>query len=141
MYNTGLKIPALALIAGFIVHNADHARRGVDAITEAVLWGGFFGLAVGAVAITLVLSDHTTAAAAAALGGLSLAVGVSAVHLLPDWGPLSDSLPSGDVDAVTWVAVLAEIGGAAWLGLAGLRRLRSNDWQVAPAAINPAPRS
>ena len=59
---------------------------------------------------------------------------MSAVHLLPDLGPLSDSLPSGDVDALTWIAVFAEIVGAAVLGAVGLVQLRANDYQLRPVA-------
>ena len=57
-----------------------------------------------------------------------MAVGVSAVHLLPDWGPLSDSLPDGSVDIWTWLAVFAEIGGAALVGVVALGVLRRNDY-------------
>ena len=55
----------------------------------------------------------------AAGAGLYIAVGVSATHLLPTWGPMSDSLPNGDVDPFTWIAVLFEIVGAIVLGIVG----------------------
>lgn len=127
---TSLKYAGLGLIAGFIIHNGDHARRGLDATSEGVVWGGFFGLLVAAVMLTLVFTDHPLAPAAAAVGGLSLAIGVSAVHLLPSWGALSDSLTGGDNDAYTWVAVLAEIAGAAWVGVVGLQQFKANNYQV-----------
>lgn len=126
-----LKHAGLALAAGFVLHNSDHARRGIEATREGVVWGGFFALLFGAVALTLVFTDHPLAPAAAAATGLALAFGVTAVHLLPDWGALSDSLPSGDVDPWTWLAVLSEIVGAALLGVVGLRQFRANDYQLA----------
>jgi hypothetical protein len=49
---------------------------------------------------------------------------VSAAHLLPHWSSLSDSLPDGNVDGFTWVAVLIEIVGALALGIAGVNALR-----------------
>ena len=125
-----LKNAGLLLIAGFVVHNGDHARRGLDATSEPVVWGGLFALVVASVMLTLVFTKHPLAPAAAAAGGFAIAVGVSAVHLLPDWGPMSDSLPSGDVDAFTWIAVLAEVLTAAMLGHVGLRIFRANGFQV-----------
>ena len=119
------------LASGFVLHNADHARRGLDAIGEGVVWGGTFAAMVVAVMVTLVIARHDAAPAVAAVGGFALAVGVSAVHLLPDWGALSDSLPGGDVDALTWLAVLAEIGGAALVGAVALGILRDNDYAFA----------
>jgi hypothetical protein len=110
-----------AFVAGFMIHNADHMRRGVDAVTDAVLWGGTLVAIIAAVTLTLILTDHHTAPMAAAASGLSIAIGVSASHLLPHWSALSDPLPGGRVDAFTWFAVLAEVAGALCLGVAGLR--------------------
>jgi hypothetical protein len=55
---------------------------------------------------------------------------VSAVHLLPSWGVLSDSLPNGHVDGFTWAAVLIEIAGALVFGLAGLVVARRAGWHT-----------
>lgn len=127
-----LKTATGVLAGGFVVHNADHARRGMDVVRDGVIWGGTLAAMLVAVMLTLVYTRHASAPAVAAVGGLGLAVGVSAVHLLPDWlGTLSDSLPDGDVDALTWIAVLAEIGGAALVGVAGLQILRRNDYAFA----------
>lgn len=128
-----LRRAGLLFAAGFAVHNADHARRGLDVITDHVVWGGTFVAMVAAVALTLVATRHPLAPFVAAAGGLSIALGVSATHLLPDWGALSDPLPGGDVDPLTWIAVLAEVGGAAALGLAGLAIVRRRGYLVAPA--------
>ena len=121
-----LRAATLLFVAGFLVHNADHARRGIDAVTDHVVWGGTTVAMVAAVVVTLVFTRHPMAPLAAAAGGLAIAIGVSASHLLPEWSALSDSLPEGSVDAWTWLAVLSEIGGALVMGLAGLAILRSD---------------
>lgn len=128
-----LRNAAYALIAGFVLHNADHARRGLDGISEGVVWAGTLLLAVASVAVTLVLTRHHLAAAAATIVGWTVVVGVSSAHLLPDWGPLSDSLPEGDVDVLTWLAVFSEIVAGAWFGWAGLQALRATNFQIIPA--------
>ena len=128
-----LRAAAVLFAVGFVVHDADHARRGLDAITDHVVWGGTVVAMVAAVVLTLVATRHPLAPFAAAAGGLAIALGVSATHLLPDWGPLSDSLPSGTVDGLTWVAVLAEVTGAAALGATGLRIVRRQGYLLEPA--------
>lgn len=115
-------ISATALYAvAFMMHNADHARRGIAATPEAVVWAGTGVAMLSAVIVTLVLTRHHLAPLAAALGGAFIAVSVSASHLLPDWGPLSDPLPGGHLDAITWSAVTAEVVAAAVLATVGLR--------------------
>jgi hypothetical protein len=126
-----LKQAALVFAAGFLLHNLDHGRRGLEAISEHVIWSGTLVAMVAAVTLTLVFTDHPLAPAAAAVAGVSIAFGVAASHLLPDWSAFSDELAGADVDAATWVAVLAEIGGALVLGLVGLAELRR---QGLPAA-------
>ncbi|HMJ78278.1 MAG TPA: hypothetical protein VK507_20015 [Iamia sp.] len=128
-----LRIAGLGFAAGFVIHNADHARRGLDAITDQVVWGGTIVAMTGAVILTLIGTRHPLAPFAAAAGGLAIALGVSATHLLPDWGVLSDSLPSGDVDGLTWAAVLAEVTASTVLGLTGLRIVRRQGYLVEPA--------
>jgi hypothetical protein len=105
---------------GFLIHNADHARRSVAASPEPVVWAGTFVAMLTAVIVTLVVVGHRHAALSAAVGGAAIAIGVSVSHLLPKWGPLSDPLPGGRVDAFTWFAVLAEISCALILCLYGL---------------------
>jgi len=121
-------------LAGFVVHNLDHVRRGIDAISDAVVWGGTIVAIVSAITLTLVFTDHRLAPFAATAAGFSIAAGVSATHLLPAWGTLSDSLPDGSVDAFTWVAVLAEVIGALVLGVAGLHVVRRLGFQPAAPA-------
>ena len=119
-----LRTASVLFLAGFVLHNADHARRGLSAIHDEVVWSGTFVAVVAAVTLTLVFTRHAAAPLAATATGFATAAGVSASHLLPTWSALSDSLPDGNVDGWTWVAVLAEIVGALVLGAAGLRVLR-----------------
>lgn len=123
-----LRTALWVFLTGFALHNADHARRGLDEVRDGVVWGGTAVAMVTAVLITLIVTRHPVAPAAAAIGGAAVAVGVSAAHLLPDWGPLSDSLPEGEVDAVTWLAVFAEIGTAALLAFVAVDVLRRHDY-------------
>jgi hypothetical protein len=120
-----LRTTAVVFVGAFLLHNGDHARRGIDAVTDEVIWGGTVVAILAAVTLTLVFTRHPQAAAAATAAGFGIAVGVSMTHLLPDWGALSDSLPSGDVDAFTWIAVLAEVLAAVGLGVAGLQAWRA----------------
>jgi hypothetical protein len=119
-----LRLATLLFAAGFLLHNGDHLRRGLDALTPEVFWAGTAGAVVSLVAIGLVLGRHRLAPAVAVVAGFALAAGVAAVHLLPPWGALSDSLPGAGVDALSWVAVLLEIGGALALGAAGVYAVR-----------------
>lgn len=115
----------VAFAIGFVIHNGDHVRRGFAEIADGVILGGTIVAMMTAVMLTLVATRHPAAPAVCAVAGAAIAAGVAASHLLPDWGPLSDSLSDGDVDALTWIAVFAEIlTGAAVAAVAGsiLRR-------------------
>jgi hypothetical protein len=114
-----LRAAAPLFAAGFLLHNGDHLRRGLGVLTPQVFWAGAVGAAVALAAIALVLGRHRLAPGVAAAAGFPLAAGVAAVHLLPPWGLLCDSLPAGGAGALSWAAGLAEIGGARALGAAG----------------------
>jgi hypothetical protein len=123
---------AWAFLVGFIVHNLDHARRGLDEITEHVVWAGTVVAMMAAVILTLVCTRHAAARIAATVGGIAIAVGVSASHLLPEWSAFSDSLVDGRVDVLTWIAVLAEIAGAIVMSAAGFSAIRSRRSNLHP---------
>jgi len=118
-----LRYAALVFLAGFVLHNADHFRRGLEVLTPAVFWAGTLSGIISLAAIALTLRGHRLAPWIAVAIGFGMAFGVSMVHLLPRWSALSDSLPDGHVDPVTWVAVLCEIAGALIFGWVGLRHL------------------
>jgi hypothetical protein len=114
-----LRLTAVLYGVGLVVHTADHLRRGISVVTGEVFWGGNVLAALAIVAIALVFAGHRQAPLVAMFVGFTAAIGVSASHLLPHWSSLSDSLPDGNVDAWTWIAVLIEIGGALAFGAAG----------------------
>ena len=119
---SALRAAGLLFFAGFLIHNADHFRRGLDVLTPQVLLVGTLGglVSLAAIALVLVNPDLQTARVAAAVG-FTMAIGVTVVHLLPTWSAFSDSLLAGHVDAFTWVAVVSEIAGALVFGWQGAR--------------------
>lgn len=122
-----LRLAAILFAAGFVVHNADHVRRGVDTITAQVFAGGVV-VSIGAVvALALIAMRNSAAAFVAAVVGIATAVAVSASHLLPRWSVFSDAFPGAHVDGLSWFAVLFEILGAVVLAAAGLNALRRRD--------------
>ena len=130
--NRVLKYAALLYAAGFLLHNADHVRRGLDVLTPEVLGAGSASGVVAVGAIALALVGHPLAPLVAVAHGLSQGLGVAAVHLLPHWSTFSDSLPDGGADALSWVAVLVEIGSALGFGVAGAYVLARRQQRVTP---------
>ena len=119
-----LRSAALLFAAGLLIHVADHLRRGMDVLTSEVVWAGNVSTLLVVATIALALAGYRLAPLIAVAVGFSQALGVAAVHLLPNWGAFSDSLPDGGVDALSWVAVLAEIVGAVVFGAVGVYILR-----------------
>jgi hypothetical protein len=120
-----LELAALVYLGGLALHTADHLRRGLDATTLHVLWAGNVSTVLGVAAVVLILTRHRNAPAAAVAFGFPIAIGVSAVHFLPDWlGPLSDSFPAQDMSWMSWAVVAIEVVGALAVGIYGLRSFR-----------------
>ncbi len=116
---------AVLFVGANLLHTADHFRQGTSRLTTEVLAGGtFLTLAAFAVLWLASTGDPRTAVAATWIG-FTGAIGVTAAHLLPHWSALSDSYPDIGVDAASWTIVLLEIAAAAWLGMTGLRALKS----------------
>lgn len=110
---------------GLAVHTADHLRRGLDVITHHVFWLGNLSTVLGLIAVLAVLARHRLAPLLAVSFGAPIALGVSAVHLLPTWSTaLSDSFPSGHAIWISYTVVLIEIAGAFAMSVAGVRILR-----------------
>ena len=105
------------------IHTADHVRRGLGSVTPEVLRAGSVSTVIAAGAIVLALMRNRFAPAVAAAVGFSSALGVAAVHLLPQWSAFSDPFPGSSVDIGSWIAVCIEILGAVAFGLAGLSAL------------------
>jgi hypothetical protein len=119
-----LRNAATVYAIGTFLHTADHYRRGTESVTLHVTVAGTLGLVLATVAITLIMVRHPMAPLAAIAVGIPHALGISAVHFLPDFGAFSDSFASFDAGPVTWAAVLFEVGGALATGLVGLYALR-----------------
>jgi hypothetical protein len=123
-----LRYGAVFYALGLALHTADHFRRGTDVVTNQVLWAGNVSTLVGVGTVVLVLMGHRLAPMAAALTGLPVAIGVAAVHLLPEWSAFSDAFPGAHgtgVTALSWTVVLIEIAGAAAMGTIGLSIVRN----------------
>ena len=122
---------ALLFIGTWIIHTADHARRGLTATTEAVVWVGTAVGLLAAVSVTLIFVRHPTAPAIAAAVFPAIALGVTATHLFPGWGVLSDPLLIGSTtDNWSIVAATGEIVAAAILGVLAVRVLMRNDFAL-----------
>lgn len=129
MSRISLTAAAWVFVGGLVLHNADHARRGLSVTGEGVIWGGTLLLVLSAAMLTLVFTRHPIAPMAATVIGGTAAIGVSASHLLPDWGPLSEELAAAGVDGFTWVAVLSEIAAGALLAAVGFAIVRRNGYR------------
>ena len=123
-----LRYAALFYATGLALHTADHIRRGVDAVTPQVLWLGNISTLLGVTTVVLVLLGHRLGPPVAAFTGLQVAIGVAAVHLLPEWSAFSDAFPGArgtGVTALSWTVVLMEIAGAFAMGVIGLSIVRN----------------
>jgi hypothetical protein len=116
--------PNLLLVATLLLHDLDHVRQGRD-IEPAVIAIGIFGDVIALTSLALAITRHPLAPTAAVLVGFGTALGFLVVHIVPDWGPLSQGYPGTPVDALSWAAAIIPIFVAAWLGFAGLRATRA----------------
>lgn len=122
-----LRFTTAVFVAGFLVHNADHVRRGVGTVSAQVLGGGVVVSILAVVAVALVVLRHSAAPLVATAVGLTTAVAVTASHLLPHWSAFSDAFPGSHVDGLSWFAVIFEIAGALALAAGGLHAMRRRD--------------
>jgi hypothetical protein len=116
-----LRATAVAYGVAFVVHTADHLRRGVDASPRSILVLGALAGVFQVLAITAALTRHRKAALLAVAVGLPDAVGIFTAHLLPRWSGPSDSFPSHapGVTAFSWVTAVAELIAALAFAYAG----------------------
>lgn len=121
-----LNAATMAYAAAFVLHNADHARRGVDASPQPVVWAGTVVAMLTAVIVTLVFTGHPSAPRAAAAGGAAITAGVSFAHLAPVTSVVTDPLTAQGVSVFSWIAVLAEIATALMLAIAGWRAMQQS---------------
>jgi hypothetical protein len=131
MNRTGVRLLPLAattFMVGNLLHGTDHLRRGwglpLFGLTPEVMIGGVLITVGAAVTLVLALTNHRLGPRVAVAVGFIAAIFVSAAHLAPPWGVLSNSYLALRPDAFAWVVVVIEIGGAIFTGLAGLLALR-----------------
>ncbi len=137
---TALGWPAVIFTATWVIHTADHVRRGTETTPDGVIWGGTLVAVLASVALTLIATGHPIAPMATALVFPAIAIGVAASHLLPDWGWLSEPLLIEPVaDRLAAAAASLEIVGAAYLGWCGLRIVRANGYRLLVSAGQTGP--
>lgn len=134
-----LKPAGLTFIATWMVHTADHIRRGTDLTSDGVIWAGTLAGMLAAIALTLVFTDHPLAPFATLAVFGALAFGVTATHYAPGWGYFSEPLLADSAtDGWAAIAALPEIAAAAWLAWIGLGVVRRQNYQLVSAATTAA---
>lgn len=116
----------MALLSLVWLHDLDHVRQ-VREVEGGVGFIGLLGVVATIGATALAIAGHRLAPHAAVLVGFGTAIGFVAVHLVPDWGPLSDGYPGLGVDATSWAIAILPIPVALWLAATGLRALRDRE--------------
>lgn len=123
---------AVALLATVILHDLDHLRQG-RSIEPLVVGLGVISDIATITMVALVIRGHRLAPLAATVVGFVTFFGFIVVHVIPDWGPLSDGYPDLAVDGLSWAIVFVPMAAALWLGLAGLAQLRAQRHAAATA--------
>jgi hypothetical protein len=119
-----LRITAFLYLAGYGIHGADHLARGMDKTPPAVAFAGLLGFIGGIFAIALLVRRHRLSAPLAVAVGFVTAVAVTAIHVPPHWGALSEPFRGG-VNALDWLSVASSVVTAFAFGCAGLYALLS----------------
>jgi hypothetical protein len=119
-----LGVAAIAFFASNVLHTLDHERQGTERLTTEIYVGGTVISILAIATLVMALRRNPQAPLVATVVGFWTALGVIASHILPHWSAFSDPYPDLNVDALSWVIVLIEIGSAAVLGVVGLRELR-----------------
>jgi hypothetical protein len=114
----------VVFLAANLIHTADHFRQGTAGVRTAVIVGGTSLTISAFVALGMAMRSYRHTALFAAMLGFAAAVGISASHIAPDWGALSDSYPKIHADALSWAVMLFEVFTGLALGIVGLRELR-----------------
>lgn len=115
---------AVALLASVLLHDLDHLRQG-RSIERLVVAIGVIGDIAVITMVALAIRGSRWTPHAAVLVGSANVLGFIAVHVFPDWGPLSDGYPDLPVDGLSWAIVYIPMAAALWLGITGLAALRS----------------
>lgn len=120
---------AMVFAVALALHAADHFRRGMNVIPPAVMMAGNIQIVAAVITLALVVRRNRWAPYAAVTLGLASAVGFGAAHLLPRWGPFSDSFinpaAASGVTWFSWVTAVGELGTALVMAAAGIALLRA----------------
>jgi hypothetical protein len=123
--HTQLKLVTVAFVVAVAIHGTDHVMRGTDVVQPLVKWAGTLQALLAIPVLGLVLRAHPAAPTAATWFGFGSALLFTASHLLPHWGPFSDSFinpaPDAGVTAFSWVTAALEIGAGLVLGAVAVR--------------------
>ncbi len=126
--NRIFRLAAGFYLTAWALHTFDHIRRGIFEVPIAVQALGNVQVLLTLGFIWLLWKGHALAPIAAIAIGVPATVGIAAVHLLPDFGPVSDSLWVDGIDAFTWLAVIVEILGTIVLTIGGALAWRATDY-------------
>lgn len=114
-----------------LLHGADHLRRGMAVTPPAVMVAGMIQVVLAAVTVTLVFAVSRWAPHAAIAVGFASAAGFTAAHLLPAWGPFSDSFihaaPEARITTFSWVTAVLEIAADIAFGVVGIAVLQARN--------------
>jgi hypothetical protein len=134
---TLLRANILFVIAN-LLHTADHERQGTARLSWEILAGGS-AITIAAIAsLVLAWRRDWRAPVFGTVLGFSAAVGIASSHLAPHWSALSDSYPQIHADAISWIAVLIEIGAALVLATVATLQLRRASSAGPRAAVQAA---
>jgi hypothetical protein len=117
-----LRYAAAFYLLAWALHTGDHLRRGLGVVTTEVAVAGIGAAVLQVIAVVAVFQRRPWAAVAAVAIGFPDALGIFAVHMLPQWSSFSDAFPGAHntgVTAFSWFAAITEIVGALIFGIAG----------------------
>src|SRR5438045_5048484 len=116
-----LAIAAATFLVANLLHTADHLRQHMAGLnTEILLAGGLLTVAAVGV-LVFALRRHSSAPLLAVIVGFEAAIGVTASHIAPHWGILSDSYTNDiHADALSWAVMLFEVAAGFVLCVVGV---------------------
>jgi len=119
-----LLLANLALAILLAGHVADHALRqpAGEQLSLVASLPGLLGTLAVFVSLALVASGHRHAPPIAGAVGMLTALGFIAVHLAPHWSMFSDPYADRDLDAGSWIQMLAALIGGLLLAFEAQRR-------------------
>jgi hypothetical protein len=129
-------VTAIFYLVAWAIHSADHIRRGLFEIPFAVQALGNIQVLLTLGFAWLLWKRHPLAPIAAIAIGIPVTIGIAVAHLLPDFGPVSDSLWADGIDRLTWFAVILEILGTAVLTAGGWLAWRAVDYAPTPGCCS-----